>query len=138
MINLPYLRVDCLRKRGRTPCIVAYIKSLYVADTREVSNYTCGPHVMDIVHTPHRNTQLRRNLGRQRPGWTLVLEGVHSHLYSFTLQFCRTQSEHLCRCVHFYSFFFLLHENSVGIKGTRSEFASLVYSVSCKCFKIFL
>lgn len=107
MAKLPYLRVDCLRNRGRTPCIVAYMKSLYVADTREFSSHIYGPPVMDIVHIPRRNTQLRRNLGRQLSGRTLVLQGVHSQLYSFTLHFCRTQSEHLCWCVHLYSFCYM-------------------------------
>jgi len=70
-----------------------------VGDTREVSSYTYGPPVMDFVHTPRLNTQLRRNL-RQRSGWTLLLQGVPSQLYSFRLHFCKTQSEHLRRCVH--------------------------------------
>jgi len=104
MTKRPYLRVDCQRKRGRTPCIVAYIKSLYVADTPKVGSYTYGPPVTDIVHTPRRNTELRRNLGRQSSGWTLILQGVRSQLYSFTLHFSRTQNI----CVDVYVCTFLL------------------------------
>jgi hypothetical protein len=57
-----YLRVDCIRLRVRTLCIVPYIGCFYMTDTRKVSNYKYVSVVMGVVYTYCWNSHLQHNL----------------------------------------------------------------------------